>query len=456
MTATPSHRLLVVGRDVAAADALRRTLVLAHYDVEWCRDAADARSVLAAGAFSVVLLDRRSGDDLSPQLLRSEADALEPEYVVINASEGERAPMLFAGAGACIDAPIDPDELLLVVRRAAAQRAARRELVALRADRAVGAAAAVVGRSPVMQRTRELMARAALWRGPVVVTGEAGTGKQLVARGIHALSTGGAHDLVLFDCASSEGDDAEAALFEGNAGMPGLLAQASGGTLLILRAELLSPRVLVRLQRALDPRGAGERGGVPARLILTRRTVKGEAPAIAPEPAGWSRAMNIDLPALAERRSDIPMLAQHFRSAFARESGVEPSPIAGDQVARLVAAEWPDNVRQLERAVVHQLLAGMRTPSPAADAAPLPRPVRPEAPLPERALAEQWNLEQLERHYILRTLEQTGGNQSRAAQVLGIDRRTLYRKLREYGASARATLERKAAEREGTSRRLAS
>lgn len=456
MSSLPASRLLLVGRDAAAADALRRTLVLARYDVAWCREIGEARAMLAAEPFAAVLLDRRGGGDLSPQILRAQGDAFEPEFVVITAHEGERAPMLFAGAGACLDSPLDPDELLLVVRRAVEQRAARRELVALRADRSAGAAAAVVGRSPVMQRTRELMARAALWRGPVVVSGDAGTGKQLVARSIHALSDGGAHDLVTFDASSAELGDVESALFDGTVGAPGLVAQASGGTLLILRAELLSPRVLVRLQRALDPRGVTERGTPPARLILTRRTAPGEGARLAVEPAGWARALSIDLPPLGERRSDIPVLAQHFRTRFASESGVEPPAISGEQVARLVAAEWPDNVRQLERAVTHLLLTGLRAATSTVESVALPKPVRPEAPLPERAVAEQWTLEQLERHYILRTLEQTGGNQSRAAAVLGIDRRTLYRKLREYGESARAALRDKAAEREPASRRKAS
>jgi DNA-binding NtrC family response regulator len=280
---------------------------------------------------------------------------------------------------------------------------------------------------------RELVGRAAASRAPVLVVGEAGTGKDVVARLVHDLSDRANRPLMTVRCASVDAAALERELFgwagtEGSQPRAGLLESAHGGTLVLDDAPALPAALRAALARASASRsacriGANDSRPVDVRLVLTARARSEE-----PENSSVNdllarfNALLIEVPPLRERRSDIPQLVQHFRRRLATEQGLELSPLPPDVMLPLLAGEWLGNVRELEHWVERSALS-MRSDHPGPDAATL------------RGVdlgTSRVTLEQLERAYILHVLALESGHQSRAALRLGIDRRTLYRKLRQY------------------------
>jgi DNA-binding NtrC family response regulator len=208
----------------------------------------------------------------------------------------------------------------------------------------------------------------------------------------------------------------------------GLLESARGGTVVLEDALSLSAGLRAQLARASATQtsqrvGAKDSHSLDVRLVLTTTVSPSESDAVSLEDLmGCFRALIIDVPPLRERRSDIPQLVQHFRQRLATEQGMDVTPLPPDAMLSLLGREWPGNVRELERWVEG------RAPS----AGPAPRDVAADG-LPVLDLSNaQATLEQLERVYILHVLAFESGHQSRTAVRLGIDRRTLYRKLKQY------------------------
>jgi DNA-binding NtrC family response regulator len=295
----------------------------------------------------------------------------------------------------------------------------------------VGAEAreALVGASLGIAMVRELVGRAASSQRTVLITGEAGSGKSTVARLVHDLSDRTARPLVVARCDTTGAGNLEADLFGG--AQEGLLERAHRGTLVLEEAGTLPRALYARIAAMLTERTVhgvdGARRPVDVRLVLTMRTAADGAAIDARDLLGDRNALPIALPPLRERRRDIPLLVQHFRRQLA-QSGTVPPPLGAETMTPLLAHQWPGNVRELEHWVERIALAER--------AAPLDPPsVHPvTAPGVEFAAfdAERLTLDALERRYILHVLAQERGHQSRAADRLGIDRRTLYRKLKEY------------------------
>lgn len=446
-TLPPVGRVLFVDRDPQVA-AARQLLELAHCPVTVVSDAHAGRRALDHQAFDLLVVDVETAGSAGLALLRAYSNDVTdiPIIATLGAEQAaEQGAVLALGVFACVRKPCDADELLLVVRRALHDRVRRRELVRLRAELRQGAAARVVGRSTAMQHVRELMGRAAETRAPLMVVGEPGTGKELVARVVHSLDAGEGRPLVVLDCASTTMSDAAAVLFgrvDATHERPGLVEDAYGGTLVLLHAELLPMPVLARLSRALEERESprGERGPivpVDVRLICTRRERADDTAALRPELTARGRSLLIELPPLRQRRSDIPTLVRHFRSRIEDESGVALPQLDGALLSRLATSDWPGNVRQLEQTVERMSLGITESRAEAPVAEPVASNAGGDDPLGQ-ALTAGWSVAELERRYILGTLTRLRGNQSRAATLLGIDRRTLYRKLKEYGADARS------------------
>lgn len=334
-------------------------------------------------------------------------------------------------AGACdvVERSAGAEVMLAAVERAATTGRNRRELAALRARVGDEARRALVGQSPAMSLVRELVGRAAGSRRMVLVTGEAGTGKSTVARLVHELSDRAARPFVVARCEGTDAASLEAELF--GAGREGLLETARGGTLVLDEAGAL-PRALWRRVSATIGERAAHRGDGPhgsavdVRLVLTVRTSEHEA---GPQSGGLledRQMLPISLPPLRERRRDIPLLVQHFRERAAHGRGTPPT-LGSETMAPLLAHQWPGNVRELEHWVERIALAGSANEGTAPRRA-VAGPGTEFASIDEARLT----LDALERRYILHVLAQENGHQSRAADRLGIDRRTLYRKLKEY------------------------
>jgi DNA-binding NtrC family response regulator len=363
---------------------------------------------------------------------RAAAALPDADLLVVATTTSSSAVRDVVRSGACdvVERAPDAQPLLIAVERAVRDGRNRRDLAALRARLGEEVSGALVGSSSSMSMVRELVGRAASSRRTVLVTGEAGSGKSTVARLVHDLSERAVRPYVVARCEGSDANQLETELF--GRSREGLLERARGGTLVLDEfsalpralhgrlASLLTDRVVHRADDS-TPRA------VDVRVILTARTAPG-APAAAPhELLGDRTVLPIAVPPLRERRRDIPQLVQHFRQQLARSFSALP-PIGAESMTPLLAHEWPGNVRELEHWVARIALAVDGSVAATALREPVAAPDTQFAAFD----AERLTLDALERRYILHVLAQENGHQSRAADRLGIDRRTLYRKLKEY------------------------
>jgi DNA-binding NtrC family response regulator len=352
------------------------------------------------------------------------------------------------GAFDYVSKPFRTEELLLTLRRAHEEAELRREVARLRRQvKEVGAAPEMVGRSGAMDRVRDLIARVAPSRATVLITGDTGTGKELVARSIHALSGRAEKSFVGVNCSAIPETLLESELFGHVKGAftgaitnkRGLMEEASGGSLFLDEVGTITQNIQVKLLRVLQERTimrVGAREAVPVDIRLIAATNLDLAEEVR---AGRFRedlfyrlsVFPVHVPSLSERRDDIPLLAAYFLRRAAAEHQVAPPSIPPTTMQRLMEYEWPGNVRELENFVERSVImhAGSKT-IPFDPGEGLHR--RREHDLLKSAREERWDLDRLEREYILSVLDDVAGHQGRAAEILGIDRRTLYRKLKRY------------------------
>ena len=428
-TSAPT-RVLLLGCGDPPSEALDQMLRLAGFRVLGAPSAEAARRWSDGEPFDVAVVDLEGAPLASVAALQGFGTAHQvPEIIVLEsaARPADGAAAMKLGASAVLRAPWTVDELRLVLDRAARSARDRRELAALRVYVPQAALDALVGRSAAAQQMREQLVMAAQSDRPVLITGDSGSGKHLAARTIHMLSRRAAGQVITVDCATTSSELLERLLFGQDSDRQTVWEIARDGTVVLDEVGAMSPSLQRRLADVLRTRALDEsvRPGVVvnARVIATQRsgaTGTAAVECITEELHRHWRRGAIHVPSLHERRSDIPLLAAAIRERLGPQLGVHLPELARDEVLRLMGEEWPGNVRQLEHAVIRLLTTRAAAPV-AASASPL-----------TAALESAWTIERLERAYIEQVLEAVQGNQSRAAEVLGIDRRTLYRKLREY------------------------
>jgi len=280
----------------------------------------------------------------------------------------------------------------------------------------------------------------------VLITGESGTGKELIARAIHEHGARRDGPFLAVNCAAMPPALLESELFghvrgaftDAKAARTGLFAQASGGTLFLDEiGELpleMQPKLLRALQeRVVRPVGGNQEIAFDARIVTaTNRDIEAEVDEKRFREDLYYRinVVRVEAPTLRERGSDVLLLAQHFLLGFAAKSGKEASGITLEATEKLVAYNWPGNVRELENCV-ERAMALRRGGALTVD--DLPEKIRHYRPdrliLVTDKIDEVLTLDELDRRYIQRVLALVGGNKSRAADLLGLDRRTLYRRL---------------------------
>lgn len=429
MSLTSPTRVLIVDADGTGAPALLQLLAAAGFDTNHAAGVDRAVDMLLRGGTDVVLLALgRPGLRGVSQLAAAAGDA----QLVLFAPPGQEATAregLRLGACDVVAHDRDMNTLLLALERAAHEARLRREVTALRARLGEETEKSLVGRSEGMRRVRELVGRAAATRRTVLVTGEPGTGKDVVARLVHELSDRVGRPFVVVRC--SDGGEAalEAELFGDERG--GLLESARGGTLVLDDVTAFPPPLRERLtrlfaERVLHRSGELDAVQVDVRLVLTARAAEHEGGQVAGL-LGERNVLPIALPPLRERRTDIPLLVQHFRARIATDAGMELPAITPQMMTPLLGHQWPGNVRELEMWVERLAYA----PGAAASSVSLVESAGPSADF-ARLDAARVTLEELERRYVLHVYELERGHQRRCAERLGIDRRTLYRKLKEY------------------------
>ncbi len=444
-----SPRVLVVEDEENVRDLLLTVLAENGYRVDAVRSGEEALRQLDQQLYDLVLLDLNLPGMHGLNVLGAgPALQTDAQFIVMTAfgSIDSAVEAMKLGAVDFIKKPFRTEELLHILSRAREELELKREVAQLRSQTSAGVRAHLVGKSQSMQRLYGLIERVAPTRANVLITGDTGTGKELAARAVHELSGRSRRPFVAINCSALPETLMESELFGHMKGSftgavqskRGLFEEAQGGTIFLDEISTLSEGVQVKLLRVLQDRkvtrvGAREPITVDFRLIaatnrdLAELVTKGE---FREDLFYRLNVFPVRVPSLRERRDDIPVLALHFRQRFADENDLEAPEIPPKTMTRLMSYDWPGNVRELENFIERAVImhAGAR-------AIPFEPPGQrpdPERNLLSRSREEKWDLERLEREYILDMLEQTQWHQSSAAEALGISRRTLYRKLKRY------------------------
>jgi len=450
-----SERVLIVDDDRSECELLDVALGRRGFEPTWRTSASAALDLIAVEDFDVVLTDLNmpgmSGVTLCERLAANRPDM--PVVVVTAFGSFETAvAAMRAGAYDFITKPFDVEMVGLTLHRAVQQRTLREEVKRLRTLVAQSQRVdELLGDSEVMQRVHELIGEIADSEAPVLVTGETGTGKEVVARALHRCGRRRDRRLVAVNCAAIPEPLLESELFghmrgaftDAHAQHKGLFLQASGGTLFLDEIGTMPLELQPKLLRALEEgavRPVGADREVPCDVRIVAATNRDLHAAV---DDGTFRSdlffrinvIHIELPPLRARGNDILVLAQHFLDRYATKASKRVTGLSATVAERLLSYPWAGNVRELQnciqRAVAlarHESLVVEDLPVRIRDYSSAHVIVASDNP------TELAPLEEVERRYILRVLEAVGGNKSLAAQVLGLDRKTLYRKLDRYKA----------------------
>jgi DNA-binding NtrC family response regulator len=446
--------ILVVEDDEEPRHLLTELLRGHDFSATGVADGAAAERALEEHTFDLVLLDLELPDVHGLELLgRTAGQHPYTQFLIVtgHADVDSAVTAMRRGAFDYISKPIQTEELLLTIRRALDDVALREEVARLRRRTGDGVFGRIVGRSKPMKDMLDRIARVAPTRASVLVTGETGTGKELVARALHELSPRADRTFVPVVCSALSKSLLESELFGHREGSftgavrdrTGMIETAEGGTLFLDEVSTIPLSTQVTLlrvleERAVTPVGTSEEIPVDFRLVAATNRDLEELVASGEFREDFYYRLNvfpIQVPPLRDRPDDIPRLVRSFRLAFARRNDVDPPAFSEEAIEEMTAYEWPGNVRQLENYVTRALIEYSDR-----DRVPFEEPESlrtRNAPPPERALLDRgrdlgWGLDKLEREFIFLILEETGGHKSDAAEQLGIDRRTLYRKLTRY------------------------
>jgi DNA-binding NtrC family response regulator len=412
--------------------------------------AAAARQALEREMYDVVITDLRLQDGDGREVVQT-ARRLYPDtgVIVLTAygSIGSAVEMIKLGALDYLTKPVDPEELLLAVRKTLERQALRREVEFLRAQiRQQFGLDRIIATSPRMRALLELVCRVAPSDATVLIQGESGTGKEVIARALHARSSRAGRPLVVVDCATLPDALLESELFGHVRGAftgavtakKGLLEEAHQGTVFLDELGALPPGTQVKLLRCLQERTIRRVGSTTPITVDVRVVAATNQDLKALVERGRFRedlyyrlqGIVLTVPPLRERIEDIVPLAVHFVKLFADKLGRPTPTLSAEVVDRLLRYPWPGNVRELEKAMERAVVLARGDTIQLEDLPPAVAGTPDRAPVPAR----RWQtLEEVEKAHILATLYEAGWNQARAAELLGISRTTLWRKLREYG-----------------------
>ncbi len=446
--------ILVVDDDADTRELLREVLSDEGYRVNTSGSGEEATEIGRRELFDVIISDMRLGPDLNGLDVLRAYKTIQPESEVILitafGSMETAIEAVKAGAFDYISKPFKIDEVLLQVQRALGNRKLLRENRNLK--RQLGTQAqlsSLVGNSAKMLEIYKKIAMVADSRSTVLICGESGTGKELVAKAIHYNGPRAEQCFYAVNCGALTETLLETELFGHVRGSftgamvnkRGIFEEASGGTVFLDEVSEMSPGLQVKVLRTLEEQevrriGSNEVVNVDVRIVAASNRNLAECV----EEGKFRqdlyyrlRVIEIDIPPLRERLDDVPLLVEHFlkKMGHDREHALSISPQALS-VLMSSAYSWPGNVRELENALESAAAlnrTGVIVPED------LPEKVRGEArelKRPEDLYAELPSLDEVERRYMAHVLKVTGGNRVKTSEILGIDRRTLYRKAEKY------------------------
>ncbi len=447
-------RVLFVDDEPEMCDVVASGLANSGYEVATQTSPEEALMLLERQDFDVVVTDmqmpRMNGLDLCAHVVANRPDT--PVIVVTAFGSLDLAVRAIrAGAYDFVTKPFDVDVLRLALDRAVQHRSLRKEIARLRASaEQTQSFEGLVGESAAMQKVYDTIERIAGADVSVLISGESGTGKELVARAIHSRSSRRAGPFVAINCAAMPENLLESELFGHTKGAftdakqarAGLFVESSGGVIFLDEIgdlpATLQPKLLRALQeRKVRPVGGSTEVAFDARIVTaTNRDLEAlvEERQFREDLYYRINVIRLPLPPLRARGNDILLLAQHFLNHYARTFKKTIGGLSATVAERLLAYSWPGNIRELQNCIERAVALTRMTEIVVEDLpGPLQRRPNPsERPGPSEP-DEFLPLEEVERRHILRAMEIHQGNRGLAADALGIDRKTLYRKLRAYG-----------------------
>ena len=463
----PSHKpsALVVDDDPQICSLVCDWLSANDYQVERAHGAGDAQSMLNAQAYDCLILDLSLGDGNGLQVLEAAIERYPQLMVVVISGVGgipEAVQVMRTGSIDFLAKPFSMAKLTSILSAEFERRRQRRENARVRAElEARPAIPNLIAQSPAMLPVLRLVDRVAPLNTPVLIHGETGTGKELIADTIHARSARSRERMVAFNAAAVPESLAEAELFGHSKGAftgainarVGRFELAHRGTLFIDEVALMSLPLQAKLLRVLQEKEVERLG--------ESRPIKFDARVIVATNANLKKMVKegtfredlfyrlnvlpIVLPPLRERREDIPLLARHFLERSCRINNLPQKRFSQEAMRRLMSYQWPGNIRELDNAIEHAV--AMSGPDEEIAESTLPAGVLegptedfllPPVTIPDEGLNFTSIVSQLERELIARCLQKTGGNKRRAARLLQLSRTTLIDKLHRLNPSSAA------------------
>ncbi|MGD0469391.1 MAG: sigma-54 dependent transcriptional regulator [Terriglobales bacterium] len=439
-------KLLIVDDELSVRDSLGKWFREEGYEVTTVENASDALTRLAEQRWDAALVDIKMHGTDGIELQRRMHE-IDPELIVIimtgYASVETAVTALKNGAYDYVTKPLDPDEIAHLVKNAIAHKRAAQENVLLRETVAeVARPGDLVGQSGPMHKVFDAIETVGPTDATVLITGESGTGKELVARAIHHASPRRFHPLVVIHCGALTETLLESELFGHEKGAftgaqyrkKGKFEIAEGGTVFLDEIGDITLKTQTDLLRVLQEREITRVGGnqiikVDFRCIAaTNKDLEKliEEGKFRPDLFYRLNVFRIELPPLRERREDIPLLVNHFVQKFSLAMNKRITRVSPAAMNLLQEQPWLGNVRELENAVERAMVVGQEPELNEQDFIFKP-------PSSSGSGGPGKKLEDMERAHILRVVEECGGNQSHAAEILDIDRVTLYHKLKKYG-----------------------
>ncbi|MFG0320631.1 MAG: sigma-54-dependent transcriptional regulator, partial [Planctomycetota bacterium JB042] len=439
--------ILVVDDELAIRRALKSRFEEEGAAAESAEDIRSAKEKLAKQDFDLIVLDHRLPDGTGLALLEKMAqDGLPAEIIMMTAysSTEDAIRAMKAGAADYVMKPFDLDEMVVVAERALERRSLKGEVSRLRdKDRAEGSVENLIGESRSMVELREMIERiAGSGARTILIRGESGTGKDLVARAIHYASPEAARPFLNITCTALPEPLLESELFGHEKGAftdakqakMGLFEQADGGTIFLDEVGDMPASLQAKLLRFLESKQFRRVGGLRDISVDVRIVAATNRDLEAAIKEGTFRSdlyyrlnvIPLDVPPLRSRKGDVTLLARHFSERYAEEFRRPPLDLSPAALASLEAHDWPGNVRELKNCIERAVLLGTQ-PMPTAGTAPgtdaAPTAEKGDAAArPERVLVLPKggiDLDSLTRDLLDQSLERTGGNKSRAALLLG-------------------------------------
>ena len=444
------YKILVVDDDLEMCGLLSDVLRGEGFSVLAISESLEASKILKKEEFDVIITDLKMKGLKGLDLLEEAKKVAPLTPVIIITAFGTIESAIQAmkmGAYDYITKPFQMDEIVLTVKKALENRLLKKEVVRLKKEvESRYHFHQLIGKSPSMQKIYDLIERISDSSSNVLITGESGTGKELVAKAIHYSGIRKEGPFIAVNCAAIPETLLESELFgykrgaftDAKTDKKGLIFEATEGTLFLDEITEMPPMLQAKLLRVIEEREVrplGDTNSYPidVRIIsASNRDIKEliHQGRFREDLYYRLKVIDIELPPLRERREDIPLLVQHFIDQIRQRTEEEISGVSEDALKILINYSWPGNVRELENVIQRAITLCQHEVILPED---LPTSMLQEADenLIEKGLREKYTLDQLEKEYIRKVLIEVGGNKSKAAEILGLDRKTLYRKLEE-------------------------